>query len=692
MQKESYHEPQTKSAPQFTTKDARDARIHYQRVAQIVNLIINRLIQTIDKKHADAFTPSVFQTIHALHGMFNGREVSEKNPHFRKHLYAAPHFGFRDHSVEDIAAIQLDGALSESDKQARIADIKARTANSAGRLVCRRLNDLEDAEAASGRQFFVIQRADGTTQEMTSYEGHPLLDVAESLYFAARQCPNYAANPSKAITTELLDEAIASLPERKPDGKVSASSERAPMDAGDLMSDAVLKGMWTKIITAAERTLTKEFDCGGDPELVAAKYAAKIVRIGKDIKQRLARERLSAFSSLGDEDADAPREGDERGADGKNNARQDEGGNFDETVPIYPDNNVGATDFYPDNNVGVADFYPDNNVGVNDDERAESAPFYPDIVVGVTDSQDAEKQDFTKTPITETANLTLQRALEYAAAGIAVFPLHNVFDGICSCRKGSECQNKGKHPRWRKGDLESGVDSATTDEATIRSWFGKWENTNLAIAMGGVLRLIALDSDPRNGGDASIYDLVEAHGEAWLETHIVRTGGGGHHFLYRLPEGIEVHKSKIAPGIDVKAAGGYLVAPPSVHASGRMYEVANNIEIAIAPEWIIEELTRAPDVQPSKIVDFQERSRTSASAAAARYFEDGERNNGLRDVMCGRWRRGYAEDATDLYRQMLEVRDTRCAPGKESAATDAQLWDMVQRTTRKFARGERASA
>jgi hypothetical protein len=449
--------------------------------------------------------------------------------------------------------------------------------------------------------------------------------------------------------------------------------------------------MWTKIITATERTLIKEFDCGGDPELAAKKYAAKIVRTGKDIKQRLARERLSAFSSLGDEDADAPSGGDERGGDGKNNARQDEGGNFDETVRIYPDNNVGATEFYPDNIVGVAEFYPDNVVGVNDDERAESAPFYPDNVVGVTDSQDAEKQDFTETPISENANLTLQRALEYAAAGIAVFPLHTVFDDICSCRKGSECQNKGKHPRWRKGDLESGVDSATTDEATIRSWFGKWENTNLAIAMGGELRLIALDSDPRNGGDASVCDLAEAHGNDWFDTYTVRTGGNGNHFLYRLPEGIEVHKGKIAPGIDVKAAGGYLVAPPSVHASGRMYEVANNIEIAIAPEWIIEELTRAPDVQPSKIVDFQERRQTSSSTAA-RYFEDGERNNGLRDVMCGRWRRGYAEDATDLYRQMLEVRDTRCAPGKESAATDTQLWDMVQRTTRKFARGERVSA
>jgi hypothetical protein len=603
--------------------------------------------------------------------MLNGREVSEAKPLFRAHRFTAPHFGFRDRSDEEVATVQANDSLTASEKQIRIADISSRVEDSAGRLVGRRLSGLEEAEAACGRRLLVVRRADGIKQILTSYEGHPLLDAAEGLYLTIRNSPKYAKNPSAAVTDELLDEAITSLPVIDCEAKVTTTGARSEMDAGDLMTDSVLKGMWTKIVTAAERTLTKEFDCGGDPELVAKKYAAKIERIGKDIKQRLARERLNAFSTLGDEDVDAPRGVDERGGDGKNNARQDEGGNFDET-------NV------------VAAVWGDNVVGVNEAEPDEPTPFYPDNVVGVTDSQDVETQQVTETPISETVNLTLQYALEYEAAGIAVFPLHTVFDGICSCRKGSECQNKGKHPRWRKGDLKNGVDSATTDEVTIRSWFGEWENANLGIAMGGSLRLIGLDSDPRNGGDASVCDLVEAHGDAWLNTRTIRTGGNGNHFLYRLPEGIEVHKGKIAPGIDVKAAGGYLVAPPSVHASGRMYEVEKNVEIAVAPDWLIEELTRAPDVQPSKVVDFQERSRTSASAAA-RYFEDGERNNGLRDVMCGRWRHGYAEDVTDLYRQMLEVRDTRCAPGKEPAATDAELWDMVQRTTRKFSRGERVT-
>ncbi len=348
------------------------------------------------------------------------------------------------------------------------------------------------------------------------------------------------------------------------------------MDAGDLMSDAVLKGMWTKIVTAAERTLTKEFDCGGDPELVAKKYAAKIERIGKDIKQRLARERLNALSTLGDEDEETPWRG------------TGEGEERVWMVITMGDKLRGVT------LVTLPQFTPTNL----------SPP--PNQVV--------EHQQVAETQFAETENLTLRRALEYAAVGIAVFPLHNVYDGICSCNQASECKSAGKHPLARL--VPNGVKDATTEPALIKRWFEAHPHANLAIAMGGVLRLIALDSDPRNGGDASVFDLVEAHGGEWLETHTVRTGGNGNHFIYRLPEGVEIHKGKIAPGIDVKAEGGYLVAPPSLHASGRSYEVEKNVDIAFASEWIIEELTRPADVQPKNM-----NSRWNVREALGNAFE-----------------------------------------------------------------------
>lgn len=60
--------------------------------------------------------------------------------------------------------------------------------------------------------------------------------------------------------------------------------------------------------------------------------------------------------------------------------------------------------------------------------------------------------------------------------------------------------------------------NATTDERTIRRWFAKEPHANLAWVMGGPFRLIGVDIDPRSGGDASLCDLVEAHGDEWLET------------------------------------------------------------------------------------------------------------------------------------------------------------------------------
>jgi hypothetical protein len=228
-----------------------------------------------------------------------------------------------------------------------------------------------------------------------------------------------------------------------------------------------------------------------------------------------------------------------------------------------------------------------------------------------------------------------------------------------------------------------GVKDATTDPATITRWFEAEPHANLGVAMGGALRLLALDSDPRNGGDASISDLVDVYGADWLQTFTVKTGGLGQHFIYRLPEGVEIHRGSIARGVDVKAAGGYLVAPPSVHVSGRRYEVQRNIYIAEAPAWLLEELNRPQNQPPTKIVNFQER-RAATGDSAPRMFREGERNNGLRDVSYGYWMNGRAEDEADLIRQLLEVNAARCVPPLETPV----VVEMAQRCARKFPRVE----
>jgi hypothetical protein len=146
-------------------------------------------------------------------------------------------------------------------------------------------------------------------------------------------------------------------------------------------------------------------------------------------------------------------------------------------------------------------------------------------------------------------------ALRLAAAGLPVFP----------CR--------GKVPATARGFY-----NATTDAEQIRRW--RWYD---AIGVRTGDGLIVLDVDPRHGGDASLAELEAEHGE--ILTLTARTGGGGMH-LYMA--GDLPARNGVRPGLDLKAAGGYVIAPPSLHASGQRYEW-------IAPE----DLPQTPQPAPA---------------------------------------------------------------------------------------------
>jgi len=193
----------------------------------------------------------------------------------------------------------------------------------------------------------------------------------------------------------------------------------------------------------------------------------------------------------------------------------------------------------------------------------------------------------------ETARL--EAALKLAREGKRILAVWGCFDGVCDCPKGSECSSVGKHPYPRF--CPNGVYSATNDEATIRMWHAKDPRINFAEATG---ETIVVDVDPRNDGDASYYDLGAAHGPgAFPATREKATGGGGWHKKYRLPETIKARKGelkcKLGPGVDVKAAGGYILCPLSSHESGRPYGPENELPEAECPEWIVAELRKAAE-------------------------------------------------------------------------------------------------
>ncbi len=128
-------------------------------------------------------------------------------------------------------------------------------------------------------------------------------------------------------------------------------------------------------------------------------------------------------------------------------------------------------------------------------------------------------------------------------------------------------------------------------EDEIRGWFKRWPDANLAIVTGRLSGLVVLDVDPGHGGDGSLERLISEHGSLPVTVQAC-TGGGGRHLYFRHPGGVVHNQVGLAPGIDLRGDGGLVVAPPSLHRSGRRYRWVRGCSPAAAepaplPPWLL---------------------------------------------------------------------------------------------------------
>ena len=137
-------------------------------------------------------------------------------------------------------------------------------------------------------------------------------------------------------------------------------------------------------------------------------------------------------------------------------------------------------------------------------------------------------------------NPMLAWALRYIRMGWAVIPL------------------RGKIPRVTNGSKD-----ATLNENQARAWWSEWPDANIGVATGH--RFFVLDVDIKDGGEDSFDYLRTGHG-AFPDTLQQVTGTGGKHLLFRMPDfPVKNSAGMLAPGIDIRGAGGYIVVAPSIH-------------------------------------------------------------------------------------------------------------------------------
>ncbi len=231
----------------------------------------------------------------------------------------------------------------------------------------------------------------------------------------------------------------------------------------------------------------------------------------------------------------------------------------------------------------------------------------------------------------------LTTALRYADLGYRVFP----------------CSPRTKHPI-----TEHGFKDASADSAQIERWWAQHPTANIGIATEGLL-VVDVDGDKNlwPGNPDCAADLAGAGA-------IAITPRGGRHYLFRriATAAWRCSESRLAPKVDTRTDGGYIVAAPSVTGDGA-YQWAPGLELdepldrlPDPPAWLVGELDRLATGSPTLAhVAAGDAGETDANAIPA-----GQRNGTLARLAGSMRRVGMS--AAEIAAAIHRANEDRCRP------------------------------
>lgn len=216
-----------------------------------------------------------------------------------------------------------------------------------------------------------------------------------------------------------------------------------------------------------------------------------------------------------------------------------------------------------------------------------------------------------------------------------------------------------------------GYKSAKNGEAHVQKLFEGKDQGNLGISTHK--GLVVVDIDPRNGGNESFKDLIEQIGH-FPPTVQCFTAGGGMHYYFRRSDSIK-GRSGIRPGIDIKAEGGYVVAPPSVNGSGGEYRWVEghspfDMEPAPIPDKLLH-ILNGGDNQAAALSkpnpEQKDAERQSSKIVTGSMpnpgkgtITEGSRNTSLTSLAATLNRR--MPDPQDILRTVVDYNNAHCSP------------------------------
>lgn len=248
----------------------------------------------------------------------------------------------------------------------------------------------------------------------------------------------------------------------------------------------------------------------------------------------------------------------------------------------------------------------------------------------------------------------LSEALSYAARGWPVFPCNPNSDPDKAKRP---LNARAKDANGKPIDGTGGVSAATTDERTIRDWWGQWPNALIGVALGKKTGLWVVDYDPREGEsvDSVAQRFTALVGSLPLGPKSL-TQSGGWHIWFKMPVGEDVPKNSVGRGehkyIDWRAEGGYVCLPPSVMSNGNKYEwiiSPDAVAFPDAPAELLDLVFKRGKFAPPKREVAPKRTGPVPDSAIRKYCEaalsravenirgmpPGTRNSGLNSVALG---------------------------------------------------------